>query len=100
MEDYDYFVKDPAFFCDRLDKLIDLKGRALIDEWKSRVHAGQTAAVVAELLEKHYDPGYETSTARNFRHYAQAPALKLDGPDHQAMAEAARHWLEPSADHA
>ncbi len=97
MEDYDYFVKDPAFFCDRLDKLIDLKGRALIDEWKSRVHAGQTAAVVAELLEKHYDPGYETSTARNFRHYAQAPALKLDGPDHQAMAEAARHWLEESA---
>ena len=96
LEDYDYFVKDPAFFCDRLDKLIDLKGRALIEEWKSRVHAGQTAAVVGELLEKHYDPGYETSTARNFKHYAQAPALKLDGPDHQAMAQAATALLTTS----
>jgi len=93
MEDYDYFVKDAAFFCERLDKLIDLKGRALIDEWKARVQAGQTAEVVAELLEKHYDPGYETSTARNFRQYAQAPALKLAGPDAQAMAQAAATLL-------
>ena len=93
MEDYDYFVKDAAFFCERLDKLIDLKGRALIDEWKARVQAGQTAEVVAELLEKHYDPGYETSTARNFRQYAQAPALKLAGPDAQAMAQAAANLL-------
>jgi len=93
LEDYDYFVKDPAFFCERLDKLIDLKGRALVDDWKARVHAGQTAEVVAELLEKHYDPGYETSTARNFTQYAQAPALALSGPGHHAMAEAARQWF-------
>jgi tRNA 2-selenouridine synthase len=96
MEDYDYFVKDAAFFCERLDKLIDLKGRALIDEWKARVQAGQTAEVVAELLQKHYDPGYETSTARNFRLYAQAPVLSLAGPEPSAMADAARQWLASS----
>ena len=93
MEDYDYFVKDSAYFCERLDRLIDLKGRALIDDWKSRVQAGHTAEVVAELLEKHYDPGYETSTARNFRHYTQAPVLQLAGPDHGAMASAAGQCL-------
>jgi tRNA 2-selenouridine synthase len=93
MEDYDYFARDAAFFCERLDKLIDLKGRALIDDWKARVHAGQTAEVVAELLEKHYDPGYETSTARNFVQYAQAPVLQLGGPDSKAMAEAASQCL-------
>jgi len=98
MEDYDYFARDAAFFCERLDKLIDLKGRALIDDWKARVHAGQTAQVVAELLEKHYDPGYETSTARNFVQYAQAPVLQLAGPGHDAMAEAARQWLRHSAE--
>ncbi|MEY5029530.1 MAG: tRNA 2-selenouridine synthase, partial [Pseudomonadota bacterium] len=63
MEDYDYFVQDPALFGERLDRLADLKGRAVVEDWKARAHAGQTAEVVAELLKKHYDPGYETSTA-------------------------------------
>ena len=94
MEDYDYFVKDTSFFCERLDRLIDLKGRAVVEEWKARAHAGQTADVVAELLEKHYDPGYETSTSRNFRQYAQAPELPLSGPDEQAMAQAASALLK------
>lgn len=93
MEDYDYFVKDASFFCDRLDKLADLKGRAVVDGWKAQAQAGRTADVVAELLEKHYDPGYETSTARNFQQYAQAPVLPLSGPDHEAMADAAVRCL-------
>ena len=62
---------------------------ALIDDWKARVHAGQTAEVVAELLEKHYDPGYQASTSRNFRHYPQALALSPAGPGEKAMTEAA-----------
>ena len=94
LEDYDYFVKDAAFFCERLERLADLKGRAVIDDWKSRVHAGQTPEVVAELLEKHYDPGYETSTSRNFRQYAQALQLPLSGPGPQAMAQAAAALLQ------
>ena len=97
MEDYDYFVKDTAFFCERLDKLIDLKGRAVIEDWKTRVQAGHTAEVVAELLDKHYDPGYESSTARNFRHYAQAPLLPLAGPGPEPMQEAAREALKAAA---
>ena len=94
MEDYDYFVKDAAYFCERLERLTDLKGRAVIEDWKARVHAGHTAEVVAELLEKHYDPGYDASTARNFQHYAQAPVFTLPGPSHQAITEAARQWLQ------
>ena len=97
LEDYDYFVKDANFFCERLDKLTDLKGRVVVEDWKARVRAGQTAEVVAELLDKHYDPGYETSTARNFRQYAQALGLALTGPQHAAMAHAARQLLAQSA---
>ena len=93
MEDYDYFVQDAAFFCERLDKLTDLKGRAVVEDWKARVQAGQTAEVVAELLEKHYDPGYESSTARNFRRYALARPLALKGPGLDAMASAAATLL-------
>lgn len=94
MEDYDYFVRDAAFFGERLDRLADLKGRALIDDWKQRAAAGQTAEVVAELLERHYDPGYENSTSRNFRHYAQAQRLVLGGPGLADMAQGAQALLE------
>lgn len=44
MQDYDFFVKDPAFFCARLDVLKDLRGAAVINDWKARVHAGKVKA--------------------------------------------------------
>jgi tRNA 2-selenouridine synthase len=69
MEDYDFFVKDPEFFCKRLDVLKDLRGKAVVDDWKARVHAGQVEGVVRELLELHYDPGYATSTRRNYQQF-------------------------------
>jgi tRNA 2-selenouridine synthase len=69
MEDYDFFVKDPAFFCQRLDVLKDLRGAAVIDDWKARVHSGQVEGVVHDLLELHYDPGYATSTRRNYQQF-------------------------------
>ena len=93
MEDYDYFVKDPALFGERLDKLMDLRGRAVVENWKAQAHAGHTAEVVAELLEQHYDPGYESSTARNFKHYASSLPLHLEGPGHQDMVKAAQTLL-------
>lgn len=69
MEDYDFFVKDPAFFCERLDVLKDLRGKAVIDDWKARVHAGMVEGVVRDLLEIHYDPGYASSTRRNYKQF-------------------------------
>jgi tRNA 2-selenouridine synthase len=69
MHDYDFFVKDPAFFCQRLDVLKDLRGKTVIDDWKARVHAGQVEGVVRELLELHYDPGYASSTRRNYQQF-------------------------------
>jgi tRNA 2-selenouridine synthase len=69
MEDYDFFVKDPDFFCTRLDVLTDLRGKAVIDDWKARVHAGKVEGVVRELLELHYDPGYASSTRRNYQQF-------------------------------
>lgn len=97
MEDYDYFARDTEFFCERLQRLADLKGHAVVEAWQTQVRAGQTTAVVADLLERHYDPGYESSTARNFGHYAQAPVLSLQGPGEADMAQAAHQAIVLSA---
>ena len=71
LEDYDFFAKDPEFFCQRLDVLTDLRGKAVVEAWKAQVRSGeyaQLASVVRALLEVHYDPGYASSTRRNYKH--------------------------------
>ncbi|MBM3386828.1 MAG: tRNA 2-selenouridine(34) synthase MnmH [Betaproteobacteria bacterium] len=97
MEDYEHFVNDTAFFCQRLERLSDLKGHAVVGAWQAQVRAGQTAAVVADLLQRHYDPGYEHSTARNFGQYAQAPVLNLASPAEADLLQAARQVIELGA---
>ena len=94
LEDYPFFVSDRDFFCQRLDTLVALRGRAVVDEWKRRVHAGQTEAVVRELLARHYDPGYASSTRRNFAQFDQAVPVPLAERSPQALARAAGAILQ------
>lgn len=75
MEDYEFFARDTAFFCERLDALVELRGKAVIEAWKARVRSGDIAAVVRELLSVHYDPGYMRSIRNSFSQYAQATSL-------------------------
>ncbi len=97
LEDYPFFVSDPDFFCQRLDTLVALRGHAVIDEWKAQVATGRTEAVVRDLLARHYDPGYATSTRRNFVQFDQAPVAKLDDRSPQALARAASAILQAEA---
>lgn len=89
LEDYPFFVQDPAFFCQRLDTLAELRGRAVVNDWKEQIQAGQTKAVVRDLLERHYDPGYERSTRRNFQQFDDARTVSLPERGAKAMAQAA-----------
>lgn len=81
LEDYDFFVKDPEFFCKRLDVLRDLRGHAVIDTWQNQIRAGLVALVVKELLELHYDPGYLSSTRRNFAQFDASILIALTAVD-------------------
>jgi tRNA 2-selenouridine synthase len=94
MEDYDFFVHDQALFCERLAALTELRGKAVVQEWQSQVAAGNTEAVVRELLFKHYDPGYAASIARNFARYPDAKSIVPADRSVQAMAVLAREMLQ------
>jgi tRNA 2-selenouridine synthase len=96
LEDYDYFVQDQPAFCERLDALTQLRGRATVKEWQQQVAAGRIENVVRELLVKHYDPGYASSIERNFSGYGQAKAISPADRSPQAMAELAREILKES----
>ncbi len=90
LEDYDFFVKDPSFFCQRLEALTELRGKAVVGEWIEKVKAGQTPAVVLELLTEHYDPMYTQSIQRNFKQYGNALPCVLADRSPAALAEMAR----------
>jgi tRNA 2-selenouridine synthase len=96
LEDYDFFVTDSDHFCNRLDALTAIRGKAVVDEWKHQVIAGNIAPVVQDLLTLHYDPVYLQSMQRNFSQYAQAQSITSATRSVQSMGELAQHVLSPA----
>ena len=93
LEDYDFFVRDPNLFCERLDALSAVRGKSVVERWKSEVRAGRFREVVQDLLLRHYDPGYDSSTRRNFRQFGQAMAFTIRSRSEDAMLDAADQIL-------
>jgi tRNA 2-selenouridine synthase len=93
LEDYDFFSKDPDLFCGRLDALVQIRGREQVQAWQEQVRAGDIESVVRELLVKHYDPGYASSTNRNFKAFAQAQAIAPKDRTPEAMTVLARELV-------
>ncbi len=93
MEDYDFFVRDQALFCERLAALTELRGKAVVRGWQEEVEAGNTENVVRELLVKHYDPGYAASIVRNFAKFGQATGVFPVDRSPEAMARLAAEIL-------
>lgn len=97
MEDYAHFVQDQAFFCQRLEALTELRGKAVVQGWVEQVRDGQIREVVLELLTQHYDPTYAASIRKNFARYGEARACRLDSRRADAMSVAARTLLSEPA---
>jgi tRNA 2-selenouridine synthase len=66
------------------------------------VQAGQMAEVVRDLLDVHYDPGYASSTARNFPQFGNATVLVAHDRSMASMRRLAQEWVSGLAagDHA
>ena len=97
MEDYDFFVQDQDAFCARLDILAELRGKAVVQAWKSSVRSGGIETVVQQLLTHHYDPVYHHSMQRNFAHFGAARLLAPDDRSVTSMDALARALVENEA---
>ena len=89
MDEYRHFFADPAALGAQLDCLAELHGREKIEEWKRLASRGEWRALVARLLEEHYDPAYRRSAARNFAKLPQAAVLRVPAADDAAFADLA-----------
>ncbi len=85
MEDYAYFVRNTDAFCARLDALTEIRGKQVVQGWKTSVQSGAIESVVQELLIQHYDPVYLQSMQRNFKRYALARTLSPEDRSSSAM---------------
>lgn len=94
IEDYDFFVRNTELLCQRLDVLIEFRGRAVVEAWKQSVRAGAIEPVVQALLSEHYDPGYLQSMRRNFSLFPQAQTLSPSDHSAEAMAALASQMIK------
>ena len=90
MEDYRFFVDDQDLFNHRLDALVAIRGKAVVEAWKEQVRSGQIDQVVRELLVLHYDPTYASSMVRNFTQNSQATACVAANRSPEALRDVAR----------
>ncbi len=78
LEDYAYFLADPASLLDKFEPLTPLLGKEIIKRWTGLVANGEWRQLVQELLERHYDPLYHRSQSENFSTYGAAPDFRVE----------------------
>ncbi len=93
LEDYDYFLADPAWLVERLAQLVGLQSREVVAHWSTLAQAGEFRPLVHELLALHYDPLYQRSQQKNFGAYAAAPPMPLADLSAASVARLARELL-------
>ena len=96
LDDYSHFVVDRDTFCNRLDALRELRGAATVERWQAEARAGRLAGVVEQLLELHYDPAYQASMQRNFKHFASAAQVGMENADAATLQRVAAGLSAPS----
>lgn len=90
MEDYKFFVDDQDLFGRRLDALVAIRGKAVVDAWKEQIHTGNIDHVVRDLLVLHYDPTYASSMVRNFTQGAKATSCVADNRHADSLRKVAQ----------
>jgi tRNA 2-selenouridine synthase len=89
LEDYDFFVKDPELFSKRLDALVAIRGKQVVEDWQTQIASGQLEDVVRDLLKLHYDPTYFASMKRNFLQIESAKVVRAESRSNESLSKAA-----------
>jgi tRNA 2-selenouridine synthase len=78
LRDYAYLVENGARLGELIALLHGLQSNETLARWQAMIERREFPALVAELLEQHYDPLYQRSQTRNYADYRLAPAYATD----------------------
>lgn len=95
MQDYAFFTTEPEQLCQRLQLLVELRGKATVARWQALARAGDWHPLLAELMATHYDPLYDKSMGRP--RPGPSAELMLQRADAAAMAHAAAELVAGAA---
>lgn len=93
LEEYGFFAEQVDRFCEHLESMVELRGRATVKQWQALARNGRWADVFSALMQQHYDPLYLRSMARNFAGMAQARDLRLADGGAAALSAAAAELI-------
>lgn len=94
MADYAFLAEYPDYFCQKLDSLVETRGKVQIQAWQNAIGAGDIRTVFGELMAVHYDPGYMRSLEQHYTGLAAAQELTLADGSEACLAAAAQQLLE------
>jgi tRNA 2-selenouridine synthase len=89
LDDYASHTADPEAFCTLLTALVDHQGPDTVQRWQAMARAGAWRELLAELMQRHYDPLYARSLQRSYGSLAGAPMVDLGDGSAQALDRAA-----------
>ncbi len=92
-EEYRALLLDTARFSTRVQHLVALRGREMIERWVRWSSEGNFDDLTRSLLHDHYDPAYEQSIHRNFAGYTSAPKVYIGTSDAAAFTAAAQQLI-------
>ena len=90
IEDYPHLVQDTELLMSQLAHLVPLHGHDKISAWHALAGSGNTPALVAALLNEHYDPAYLKSIDRNFTGYKNAAVVSMPDISPASFTDAAQ----------
>jgi tRNA 2-selenouridine synthase len=95
-DEYGHFLADPQDLILKLEPLLPLHGRKVLDNWFAAARSGDWDVLVADLLERHYDPAYARSMRSHFPRFPSADSIRLRSHDAREFERAAREMIGAS----
>jgi tRNA 2-selenouridine synthase len=95
--EYAHFFEHTDELNAKLDCLLSLHGHAVLEHWKSLARSADWDRLVAELLERHYDPAYTRAIGHHYPALDRAQRLTLPDAGDAAFDALARRCIEGEA---
>lgn len=97
LEDYAFLGDDGARLAERLGTLREVIAKDLLAQWQDWARQRLLSPLFADLMEKHYDPLYRRSQARELRALAGATGVAATSLSPAGIDELARRILDAVA---